>query len=86
MGKYDGSSDPQSYIADFLNVTANHTKEAGVLCQLFHESLTGLALNWYRQLEPGSIVDFDLLVHFFERKYCGRRKPKKDALFIGTVV
>ncbi|MFX5441835.1 hypothetical protein ABTD45_19655, partial [Acinetobacter baumannii] len=55
----DGKGDPKSHL-DVFQILAGrielkaHEEDAG-FCKLFSENLSGSALIWFTQLEPGSI-------------------------------
>lgn len=68
--KYDGSTNPKDHInafrvalsrAAFRNV---EKKDAG-FCLLFAEYLKGAALDWFLNLEPNSIENFQQLTTLF---------------------
>jgi hypothetical protein len=70
--KYDGSQEPQSWLADYLQAVQilGGTKEAAMQSLQLH--LTGAARSWLSKLEKESIGSWkDLTKQFFpwKRKY-----------------
>lgn len=63
MHPYDGKDDPKSHLAASQIVAGRieleaHEEDAG-FCKHFYENLSGLALIWFTQLEPGFINSFN---------------------------
>ncbi|CAA0825685.1 Unknown protein, partial [Striga hermonthica] len=56
---YDGSSDPSRHVRTFENMAVLHGYSNSVCCRAFLSALRGGALDWFHQLPPGSIADFE---------------------------
>ncbi|KAG7542873.1 Retrotransposon gag domain [Arabidopsis thaliana x Arabidopsis arenosa] len=73
LDPYSGVGDPKNYLAGFLiaagRVELDEADEDAGYCKLFSENLSGQALTWFTQLEPGSISNFDELSAEFVKQY-----------------
>ncbi|CAA0818995.1 Unknown protein, partial [Striga hermonthica] len=56
---FDGTSDPSRHVRTFENMAVLHEYTDPVSCRAFLSTLKGGALDWFQQLPPGSIVDFE---------------------------
>ncbi|CAA0834933.1 Unknown protein, partial [Striga hermonthica] len=56
---FDGISDPSRHVRTFENMAVLHGYTDPVSCRSFLSTLRGGALDWFQQLPPGSIVDFE---------------------------
>ncbi|CAA0827444.1 Unknown protein, partial [Striga hermonthica] len=56
---YDGSSYPSRHVRTFENMAVLHGYSDSVCCKAFLSTLRGGALDWFHQLPPGSIADFE---------------------------
>ncbi|CAA0843025.1 Unknown protein, partial [Striga hermonthica] len=56
---FDGSSDPSRHVRAFENMSVLHGYSDPVSCRAFLSTLQGGALDWFHQLAPGSIRDFE---------------------------
>ncbi|CAA0841955.1 Unknown protein, partial [Striga hermonthica] len=56
---FDGSSDPSRHVRAFENMSVLHGYSDPVNCRAFLSTLRGGALDWFHQLTPGSIRDFE---------------------------
>ncbi|CAA0819860.1 Unknown protein, partial [Striga hermonthica] len=56
---YDGSSGPSRHVRTFENMVVLHGYSDSVCCRAFLSTLCGGALDWFHQLPPGSITDFE---------------------------
>ncbi|CAA0814767.1 Unknown protein, partial [Striga hermonthica] len=56
---FDGSSDLSRHMRTFENMAVLHGYSDSVCCRAFLSTLRGGALDWFHQLPPGSIADFE---------------------------
>ncbi|KAG7559367.1 Retrotransposon gag domain [Arabidopsis thaliana x Arabidopsis arenosa] len=70
---YDGKGDPKSHLAAFQiaagRIDLEPDEEDVRYCKLFSENLSGSALLWFTQLEPGTIDSFKELSSAFLKQY-----------------
>lgn len=67
--KYDGSTNPLLHLKTYCTKMANWSREKNFLVNFFHESLTGLALEWYIQLDRARITCWKDLADLFLAQY-----------------
>ena len=53
--KYDGTKCPENHLATYCNKMAGHARNEDLLIYVFYESLTGVAVQWYRGLKKNLI-------------------------------
>ncbi|CAA0816679.1 Unknown protein, partial [Striga hermonthica] len=56
---FDGTSDPSRHVRTFENMAMLHGYTDPVSCRAFLSTFRGGALDWFQQLPPGSITDFE---------------------------
>ncbi|XP_021758501.1 uncharacterized protein LOC110723451 [Chenopodium quinoa] len=66
---YDSKGDPKRYVAAFESHMLLYTDTDDVWCKVFPTTLTGVASDWFSNLEPGSIDCFETLVELFTGQY-----------------
>ncbi|KAG7533283.1 Ribonuclease H domain [Arabidopsis thaliana x Arabidopsis arenosa] len=70
---YDGKGDPKNHLAAFQiavgRIDLEPDEEDAGYCKLFSENLSGSALLWFTQLEPGTIDSFKELSSAFLKQY-----------------
>ncbi|KAG7543396.1 Retrotransposon gag domain [Arabidopsis thaliana x Arabidopsis arenosa] len=70
---YDGKGDPKNHLAAFQiavgRIDLEQDEEDAGYCKLFSENLSGSALLWFTQLEPGTIDSFKELSSAFLKQY-----------------
>ncbi|KAG7548051.1 Retrotransposon gag domain [Arabidopsis suecica] len=70
---YDGKGDPKNHLAAFQiaagRIDLDPDEEDAGYCKLFSENLSGSALLWFTQLEPGTIDSFKELSSAFQKQY-----------------
>ncbi|XP_075655888.1 uncharacterized protein LOC142626006 [Castanea sativa] len=73
--KFDGlTSSPQEHLAHFYSVYGEFALSDALLIRQFVQSLKGLALTWYTQLQPGSIHTWDDLQRAFLAQFVSSKK------------
>lgn len=53
------------------------TEDNALMCKIFSSSLSGMALSWFRNLKPNSIISFQELIELFITHFFGNQKLKK---------
>ncbi|KAG7556855.1 Retrotransposon gag domain [Arabidopsis suecica] len=70
---YDGKGDPKNHLAAFQiaagRIDLEQDEQDAGYCKLFSENLSGSALLWFTQLEPGTIDSFKALSSAFLKQY-----------------
>ncbi|KAG7594217.1 Retrotransposon gag domain [Arabidopsis thaliana x Arabidopsis arenosa] len=70
---YNGKGDPKNHLATFQiaagRIDLELDEEDAGYCKLFSENLSGSALLWFTQLEPGNIDSFKELSSAFLKQY-----------------
>ncbi|KAI3943512.1 hypothetical protein MKW92_013338 [Papaver armeniacum] len=65
MEKYNGRGPPGSHIKTYLNYLKPQGLSGDWLLNLFHQSLTGLALDWYQHVEKSKIFTWTNMINLF---------------------
>ena len=53
--KYDGTKCLENHLAMYCNKIVRHAHDEGLLIHVFYDSLTGIAIQWYRGLKKNQI-------------------------------
>ncbi|CAA0830980.1 Unknown protein, partial [Striga hermonthica] len=77
---YDGSSDPSRHVRTFENMTVLHGYSDSVCCRAFLSTLREGALDWFHQLPPGSIADFEDFASKLTNQYSSAVAQEKTYL------
>ncbi|XP_057775220.1 uncharacterized protein LOC130994203 [Salvia miltiorrhiza] len=77
---YDGSEYPEVHMARFETLVMLHQYSEGIKCRIFSTTLTGLAQQWFRTLDPGSIHSFEDLHDMFMCQFSSSRQTTKTAM------
>ncbi|XP_057808455.1 uncharacterized protein LOC131022931 [Salvia miltiorrhiza] len=78
--EYDGSEDPEVHMARFETVVMLHQYSEGIKCRIFFTTLTGLAQQWFRTLDLGSIYSFAEFHDLFMCQFASSRRMAKTAI------
>ncbi|CAA0834111.1 Unknown protein, partial [Striga hermonthica] len=65
----DGSSDPSRHVRTFENMAVLYRYSDSVCCRALLSTLRGGALDWFHQLPPGLIADFEDFVSKLTNQY-----------------
>ena len=76
---YDGTTDPDDHLTNFLWNVRTVTLDQRLFCIFFATTLAGSARYWFENLPPGSIHDFDDLSDNFTTSFIQHRKFTNDA-------
>ncbi|XP_014492254.1 uncharacterized protein LOC106754709 [Vigna radiata var. radiata] len=74
--KFDGTSDPEHHIRNFIDSMAFYSNSDPVKCRAFSLSLKGEALEWYYTLPPNTMDNFRTVITLFRRQYASNRKQE----------
>ncbi|CAA0817307.1 Unknown protein, partial [Striga hermonthica] len=77
---FDGSSDPSRHVRAFENMSVLHGYSDLVSCRAFLSTLRGGALDWFHQLAPGSIRDFEDFARQLTNQYSSAVAQEKTYL------
>ncbi|CAA0816382.1 Unknown protein, partial [Striga hermonthica] len=81
---YDGSTDPSRHLRSFENMAVLHRYNDPVQCRAFLTTLRGPAQDWFHQLPPGAVRDFDGFSSSFLNQFASVKAQEKSYLtFIG---
>ena len=67
--KYKGTTCPKNHLKMYCRKMGAYTKDEELLIHFFQESLTGLAVTWYTNLEPSRVHSWKELMVAFVRQY-----------------
>ncbi|CAA0811499.1 Uncharacterized mitochondrial protein AtMg00860, partial [Striga hermonthica] len=77
---FDGSSDSSRHVRDFENMSVLHGYSNPVSCRAFLSTLRGGALDWFHQLAPRSIKDFEDFAEQLTNQYSSAVAQEKTYL------
>ncbi|GMY35460.1 retrotransposon [Fagus crenata] len=72
--QFDGKGNPKQHVAHFVETCNNASTDGDLLTKQFVRSLRGNAFDWYTDLEPESIDNWEQMEReFLNRFYSTRR-------------
>ncbi|XP_014522184.1 uncharacterized protein LOC106778710 [Vigna radiata var. radiata] len=74
--RFDGTSDPEHHIRNFMESMAFYSRSDPVKCRAFSLSLKGEALEWYYTLPPNSVDCFHTVTTLFRKQYAINRRQE----------
>ncbi|XP_014523758.1 uncharacterized protein LOC106780037 [Vigna radiata var. radiata] len=77
--KFDGTTNPEYRLRNFVDSMAFYTQSDPVKCRAFSLSLRGEALEWYYTLPPNSVDNFRMLTNMFTKQYSTNRHEEVTA-------
>ncbi|CAA0832558.1 Unknown protein, partial [Striga hermonthica] len=77
---YDGSTDPSRHLRSFENMAVLHRYSDPVQCRAFLTTLRGPAHDWFHQLPPRAIKDFDGFSSSLLNQFASVRAQEKSYL------
>ncbi|XP_014492198.1 uncharacterized protein LOC106754660 [Vigna radiata var. radiata] len=77
--KFDGTTNPDHHLRNFIDFMAFYTQSDPVKCRAFSLSLRGEALEWYYTLPPNSVDSFRTLTSMFKKQYSTNRYEEVTA-------
>ena len=67
--KYKGTTCPKNHLKMYCQKMGEYAKDEELLIHSFQESLTGVAVTWYTNLEPSRVHTWKDLMVAFVRQY-----------------
>ena len=67
--KYKGTTCPRNHLKTYCRKMGAYAKDEKLLMHFFQESLTGVAVTWYTNLEPSQVHSWKDLMVAFIRQY-----------------
>ncbi|XP_010669872.1 uncharacterized protein LOC104886992 [Beta vulgaris subsp. vulgaris] len=90
MKLYDGTADPNDHVAQYkqrmITISIPKNMREACICKGFGSTLTGPALQWFINLNNGTISSFAQLVNIFNMQFASSRKMEKQASDIHRIV
>ncbi|GMN18961.1 hypothetical protein TIFTF001_048559 [Ficus carica] len=80
--QYDGKENPAGHMHGYCTWMRIRGATQAQMCLAFSLTLTGPALQWFQQLEPGSIGSFRELKQQFLGRFVMTKTRKKDKLYL----
>lgn len=77
---YDGSGDPEKYLARFENLAMLHCYGDIIKCKVFLTALVDSAQRCFEKLEPDSICSFKYFQFSFLQHFSSSKRHKKTTL------
>ncbi|WVY97056.1 hypothetical protein V8G54_029207 [Vigna mungo] len=77
--KFDGTTDPENHLRNFIDSMAFYSNSDPVKCRAFSLSLKDEALEWYYTLPPNSVDNFHTVTTLFRRQFSASRKEGVSA-------
>ena len=69
FNKYKGTTCPKNHLKVYCRKMRAYTKDENLLMHFFQESLTGVVVTWYTNLEPSRVHSWKDLMVTFIRQY-----------------
>ncbi|XP_059629671.1 uncharacterized protein LOC132272563 [Cornus florida] len=83
--KFNGTGDPSRHHNHYAQKMALDDHNDPFMCKVFPTSLTGAALEWFRNRPHKSIPDYETLCTMFLAQYCENKKQKKSITSLFTI-
>ncbi|XP_059658507.1 uncharacterized protein LOC132304808 [Cornus florida] len=83
--QFDGTRDSSQHLDHYAQKMALDDRNDPWMCRVFPTSLTGAALEWFRNRPHKSIPNYVTLYTMFLAQYCGNKKQKKSIASLFTV-
>ncbi|WVY89245.1 hypothetical protein V8G54_034759 [Vigna mungo] len=77
--KFDGTTDPEHHLRNFIDSMAFYSNSDPVKCRAFSLSLKDEALEWYYTLPPNSVDNFQTVTTLFKRQFSASRRERVSA-------
>ncbi|XP_057779771.1 uncharacterized protein LOC130998366 [Salvia miltiorrhiza] len=71
---------PKVHMARFETMVMLHQYSEGIKCRIFSTTLIGLAQQWFRTLDPGSIYSFEEFHDLFMCQFAISKRTMKTAM------
>src|SRR5262249_9337757 len=67
--KYNGTGDPACHVRTFRSYARLHAHDYALMAYLFQFTLEGEPQDWYHDLSPENLRDFEILADLFLERY-----------------
>ncbi|GJU28279.1 reverse transcriptase domain-containing protein [Tanacetum coccineum] len=75
---YEGNKDPMDHLGIFLATAEQEEWSMPVWCKIFCQTLGGAARNWFDDLDPKSVENFEELSQKFLEEFSQQKRYAKD--------
>ncbi|GJW78681.1 reverse transcriptase domain-containing protein [Tanacetum coccineum] len=75
---YEGNKDMEDHLGIFLVATEQEERPMPVWCKMFCQTLGGAARNWFDDLDPKSVDNFEELSQKFLEEFSQQKRYAKD--------
>lgn len=82
---YHGQTDLREHLETYVMMMQLHGAPNQILCRAFPTTRKGTAREWYHQLTPGTIRNFDELAKLFVTHFGGCRRTKRSPDYLKIV-
>ncbi|GKA07148.1 reverse transcriptase domain-containing protein, partial [Tanacetum coccineum] len=79
---YEGNKDPEDHLSIFSAVAEQEEWPMPVWCEMFRQTLSGSAKNWFDSLDPKSVDGFEKLSNEFLEEFSQQKRYDKDPMEI----
>ncbi|XP_059658494.1 uncharacterized protein LOC132304792 [Cornus florida] len=83
--QFDGTGDPSHHLDHYSQKIALDNHNDTFMCKVFSTSLTGAALEWFKNRPHKSIPNYETLYAMFLAQYCRNKKQKKTISSLFTI-
>lgn len=82
---YKGQGDHEEHLMKFESLCLQHQYFEGVKYRVFLTTLSGPALQWFKQLPRSSIHSYKDLREMFLHQFVSSKKSTKNSLYLTTI-
>ncbi|GKF87423.1 hypothetical protein Tco_0258300, partial [Tanacetum coccineum] len=75
---YEGSKDQKDHLGIFSAAAEQEEWPMPIWCKMFHQTLSGTTRNWFDDLEPKSLDNFEELSQKFLEELSQEKRYAKD--------
>ena len=86
VDKYDGRGDPSDHVEGFRAHLALHGTPDEIACRAFPLTLKRVVKEWFGNLQPQSIDNFDMLERQFLNQFLAVRRRKENPAYLLSLV
>ncbi|KAL0448383.1 UNVERIFIED_CONTAM: hypothetical protein Slati_1394700 [Sesamum latifolium] len=85
IAEYDGTTDPQEHLSRFENASLLHRYTDGIKCRVFITFFAQAAQQWFNQLPPAVIGNFQEFHSLFLHQFASSRRHQKTKLSLCSI-
>ncbi|GJY09813.1 reverse transcriptase domain-containing protein [Tanacetum coccineum] len=82
---YEGNKDPEDHLSIFSAAAEKEEWPIPVWCKMFHQTLGGAAQNWFDDLNPKSVDNFEEVSQNFLEEFSQQKRYAKDLTEIHNI-